>query len=219
MRLVLVDTASPAVGVAAYGEGGCLGTWTATLGAGADAWLTPALAEALAAAGEVVAVAAITGPGAFTGLRVGLAHALGLALARGVPVIPVPSLQLRAAAAPGHAEVLVLLDARKGRLYAQRFDTRGPTPVPLAPPEDVAPEALAAAGLAGVVAVGEGVGVAAAVLSAHGALVVPLAADAALRAAGPLLAQLPRRDAAAVTPEYIREPDARPPAGLPPVMD
>jgi len=221
---VLVDTASPVIGVAAWDGDDCRGAWTTRLSAGAEGWLAPTLAEALTHLDGLDAVAVVTGPGTFTGLRVGLAHALGLALARGVPVIPVPTLPLRAAALPGRAYVLALLDARKGRLYAQLFDTRAAVPVPRGPPGDVPPgdlEAmLAASGVPSerfpeVSAVGEGVGVVTRALAALGVQMPVIAEEAALRAAGALLRTIPPRDAATVVPEYLREPDAQPPRGLP----
>lgn len=224
MRVALVDTASPVIGVAAWDGDECRGAWTTRLSAGAEGWLAPTLAEALTHLDGLDAVAVVTGPGTFTGLRVGLAHALGLALARGVPVIPVPTLPLRAAAVAGSAYTLAILDARKGRLYAQLFDTCGAVPAPLGPPGDVPPGALEAllhaAGLPTsrfpeVSAVGEGVGIVARELASLGVNLPGVAEDAALRAAGALLRTIPPHDAAAVVPEYLREPDAQPPRGLP----
>lgn len=214
-RVLLVDTAGPVVGVAAWSGSTCLHAETAAIVAGADGWLTPAMARAVAALDGLDAVAVVTGPGAFTGLRVGIAHALGLAFARGVGVIAVPTLQGRAAAAPGEPSVLALLDARKGRLYAQHFDARPAVPVPLGPPEDVSAADLAARPWpVGTVAVGEGLAAA----GPLGAVVAlrPLAGDAFLRACGAILAGLEPVDPAAIGAAYLREPDAQPPPGLRP---
>ncbi len=209
MRIVLLDTAAPVIGVAAYRAGECVFVETTRLAAGADGWLTPAMARALEFLDGLDAVAVVAGPGAFTGLRVGMAHALGLAEARRVPVLAVPTLALRAAAAPGLPHVVAVLDARKGRLYTQSFDTRGAAPVALGPPEDADPGSLR---LEGAAVVGEGIDA----LEALGIPFqrVPLPDDAALRAAGPLLASLPHLDPARATPQYVREPDARPPVLL-----
>ncbi len=213
MRIVLLDSAGPVVGVAVYCDGRCVGAETAAIVSGADGWLTPALSRAVASLDRLDGVAVVVGPGAFTGLRVGLAHGLGLAFARGLPVFPVYTLALRAAAAPGRASVLALLDARKGRFYAQCFDTRGPAPVALGGPQDIAIAALMAGGLApGTFAVGEGIGLVHDLLLAAGVQPVSGAADSYLRAAGPLVAAATPQDPGLVAPFYLREPDAVPPA-------
>lgn len=69
-----------------------------------------------------------TGPGSFTGLRMGLAVARGLALARDLPVAGVPTLAALAAGSPGARPVL---DARRGEVYA----LVGDEPRALAPAE------------------------------------------------------------------------------------
>ncbi|MES1157671.1 MAG: tRNA (adenosine(37)-N6)-threonylcarbamoyltransferase complex dimerization subunit type 1 TsaB [Haliangium ochraceum] len=81
-----------------------------------------------------VAVAALeaivcgAGPGSFTGLRVGLAVAKGLAMPSGIPLVLVSSLEalaidMRAGARPGEV-LLPCLDAGKGQVYAALFDGR-----------------------------------------------------------------------------------------------
>jgi tRNA threonylcarbamoyladenosine biosynthesis protein TsaB len=154
VRLLLVDTAGPVVGLAGFEDGAVVYTASARVAAGTEAWLGEHLERALAALGGLDRVAVTVGPGAFTGVRVGVAAALGAAFARAVPVAPLSSLSLRAALAPGEPRVLSLLDARKGRLYAGWFDTRSPVPRPLGPEVDALP-ADAVAGSPGA-AVGEG---------------------------------------------------------------
>ena len=73
---------------------------------------------------RVDAIAFASGPGAFTGLRVGCALAQGLAFGCDRPVIPVSSLRalaLRAGALPG-ARVLAATDARMGQVYWAVFE-------------------------------------------------------------------------------------------------
>lgn len=81
--------------------------------------------EILAAADELVRAAGLTpadvdllvvgvGPGSFTGVRIGLAAARGLALALEVPVAGVSTLDALAAAAPG---VIPVIDARRGEIF------------------------------------------------------------------------------------------------------
>jgi tRNA threonylcarbamoyl adenosine modification protein YeaZ len=68
-------------------------------------------------------VASTTGPGSFTGLRIGLSAARGLGLARTIPVIGVPSLLALSLCVAGASTVL--LDARRGEAYFQVFSGPG----------------------------------------------------------------------------------------------
>jgi len=84
----------------------------------ADARWTPRMLGGLAVA---------VGPGSFTGLRIALSTVKGLALALGVPVAAVPTLDAMAAAVPwASLPVCPVLDARKGEVYASlyRWDDR-----------------------------------------------------------------------------------------------
>ena len=68
--------------------------------------------------GDLDAIVVGTGPGLFTGLRVGVATAQGLAFASGCPLIGVNSLEARALTAPASASLIaVCMDARKKELY------------------------------------------------------------------------------------------------------
>lgn len=57
------------------------------------------------------------GPGTFTGLRIGLSTAKGLALARGVPLIGLPSLECLALSAGVDGLVAPVVDARRGEIF------------------------------------------------------------------------------------------------------
>lgn len=91
--------------------------------------LPPLVAAMFASAGasfkRLDRVAVTVGPGAFTGVRVGLAFAKGLRLATGAAILGVTTLECLAAQAsrnmPGHA-VGVAIDAKRGEVYAQAFD-------------------------------------------------------------------------------------------------
>jgi tRNA threonylcarbamoyladenosine biosynthesis protein TsaB len=88
--------------------------------------LLPLIDEALATAGialdELDLLAVSIGPGSFTGLRIGLSVAKGLALATELPVIGVPTLDAYAHAAGVRPGILCpVLDARKGEVYAAAF--------------------------------------------------------------------------------------------------
>jgi tRNA threonylcarbamoyladenosine biosynthesis protein TsaB len=78
------------------------------------------LAESGLKVGQLDAIAFGVGPGAFTGLRVACGAAQGLAVAAGLPLIPVTSLETMAALA-GADRVLALLDARMGEVYAGSY--------------------------------------------------------------------------------------------------
>ncbi|HJP99048.1 MAG TPA: tRNA (adenosine(37)-N6)-threonylcarbamoyltransferase complex dimerization subunit type 1 TsaB [Rhodanobacteraceae bacterium] len=81
------------------------------------------LAEAGITRGQLDAIAVGRGPGAFTGVRLAISVAQGLALALDVPVLPVSSLAALAMQAPDNgAAVLAAIDARRGEIYAGAFE-------------------------------------------------------------------------------------------------
>lgn len=93
---------------------------------------------------EIDALGVTVGPGAFTGLRIGLAAARGMALAAGIPCVGVTSLEAIAEAIDfekraGRA-LLVALDSKRGDIFAQVFAAAGP---PLTAPEAVSFDRLA----------------------------------------------------------------------------
>ena len=89
-----------------------------------------ALDDAGVSARDLGLLVVARGPGAFTGLRIGLASIQGLALALGLPVVGVSALEaLALAAAPelvgrNRDTLVVWMDARRGEVFAGRYDTR-----------------------------------------------------------------------------------------------
>ena len=74
--------------------------------------------------GGLSAIAATIGPGSFTGIRVGLAAARGIAFAAGIKSLGFTTLEVMAFAARAQAKhILAVLNAGKGEFYAQRFAT------------------------------------------------------------------------------------------------
>jgi tRNA threonylcarbamoyladenosine biosynthesis protein TsaB len=87
---------------------------------------------------EVDGYGVVTGPGSFTGLRVGLATIKGLAWAEKKPVAELDSLTVLSRALCDAADLLVpMLDARKGRVYAAVYLGRAEGLEVLSPPADV----------------------------------------------------------------------------------
>lgn len=86
--------------------------------------LLPLIRELLAENGIAMvgldAIAFGVGPGAFTGLRVACGAAQGLAVAANLPLVPVTSLETMAEAIGGE-QVMALLDARMGEIYAASY--------------------------------------------------------------------------------------------------
>ncbi|WP_430391187.1 tRNA (adenosine(37)-N6)-threonylcarbamoyltransferase complex dimerization subunit type 1 TsaB [Dyella sp. 20L07] len=80
------------------------------------------LAEAGLARHALNAIAVGRGPGAFTGVRLGISLAQGMALALDVPVITISSLAALALEAPeDEAAILAIIDARMGEVYAASY--------------------------------------------------------------------------------------------------
>lgn len=102
--LLAVDTSTSQLGLALYDGASVLAELAWTSRARHTTELAPALSGLLARTGhrmvDLTALGVAVGPGSFTSLRVGLAFVKGLAMARKLPVIGVPTLDVVAAAVP-----------------------------------------------------------------------------------------------------------------------
>jgi len=176
---------------------------------GASESLLPAVNAALDLAGErlglVDRVLAGVGPGTFTGIRIAATTARALALATGAALSKNSTLAALASPAlsGGHPEVLAVLDARRGQVFAQRFSAAGPASrIYCKRPEDLSAEGAP-------LIVGDGAVRYRDALSALGSIPPDDSPLHRVTASGHVLsADLAPVDAYDLVPSYVREPDA-----------
>lgn len=197
--ILVIDTATAACSVALIEGDEVVDQRHEVVGRGHAERLVP-MVEALLGGRRPEAVLVDCGPGSFTGVRVGLAAAHGLAIGWGVPVAGYSSMSAVAAAAGGGGEIAVALEGGHGQLFIQAFSED-----PMRPLDTLRslPPAEAAAATGAFRVAGSG---AAALVATRGRgeaiEALPRAADAALLPAA--LRSLPPR------PIYGRAPDAKP---------
>lgn len=137
MKILAVDTALGACSVALVEDARVLAHRFVLMERGHAEALAPMVEEAIAAAGvKFVALdrlAVTTGPGTFTGQRVGLAFMRGLRVALHLPLIGVTTLRTmaeQAKAETGVARAVALHDARRGEVYVEIEDVLPPSVMP-----------------------------------------------------------------------------------------
>lgn len=224
MRILGFDTATSACSAAVWEDGRIAARRFEPMPRGQSERLIPMVREVLSEAGadfpDLDLLAVTIGPGAFTGLRIGLAAARGMALAGDLACFGVTTLDAVAAGVSERereeANVLVVLDSKRAEVYAQAFrsDLR-----PLSEPKALMPADLAALTATGegdadhVVVAGDGAGQAVEALKDKGIEAVlstaPGVPDAATVAAIAAERWSPDQPAAPLRPLYLRPPDAK----------
>jgi tRNA threonylcarbamoyladenosine biosynthesis protein TsaB len=217
MRLLAIDTALSACAAAVFDteQRKVLASESLKMARGHAEALMPLIARVMDQAGldfpDLDRIAVTLGPGSFTGLRVGISAARGIALAAGKPAVGIPTLSAYAApqiANDEGAAIVAAIDARHGNVYLQVFASSGRTIV--GPTVSTIADAVRAAPSPVRV-----VGSAAALIAAAWpeGEAQPLAVDAqdapSIVWVARLGAAAPKTDVAP-TPLYLRAPDARP---------
>jgi tRNA threonylcarbamoyladenosine biosynthesis protein TsaB len=197
--ILVIDTATAACSVALVEGERLVDERHEHVGRGHAERLVPMI-EALLAGRRPDSILVDCGPGSFTGVRVGLAAAHGLAIGWGVPLAGYSSMAAVAAAAGGGGEIAVALEGGHGQLFVQTFGEETMRPLDML---RSLPPVEAAALIRAHRAAGSG---AAALVEARGSGeaidALPRAADARLLPSA--LRSLPPR------PIYGRAPDAKP---------
>lgn len=197
--ILAFDTSSAACTAALFdGSGACIARRDEQIGRGHSERLVPMIAELLNGRKPSCILVGV-GPGSFTGIRVGIAAAQGLAIGWGVELAGMNSLALLAAGAASEGQVACAVTGGHGELFVQQFDAT--TAQPLSELANLAPQRAAAA-ISAALVIGSG---ARQLVEARGwgqaRAAWPSAADA-LRLPE-LLRTLPAK------PVYARAPDAQ----------
>src|SRR5262249_27439649 len=136
MRILAIDTALAACSAVLFdtGRGKAQASETKAMARGHAEALMPLIARVMDKAhaefGELDRIAVTIGPGSFTGLRVGISAARGIALVSGKPAVGVSTLSAYAAphvANPEGAAIVVAIDAKHDHVYLQVFASSGHT--------------------------------------------------------------------------------------------
>jgi tRNA threonylcarbamoyladenosine biosynthesis protein TsaB len=206
------DTSGPYCGGALWAGGEIIAAKHEDLAKGQAERLMVMLEEILAQAGvawcDLEALGVGIGPGNFTGIRISVAAARGLAMGLGIPAVGVP---LPEAAAEGtEGSVLACLDARREMAYCQGFGGAAPDALTYLPIAEI-PSAWAQPGLVCI-------GSAAEAVSAHLSVPHAPAAFAPAAAIARIAARRASPDTPPPSPLYMRAPDAAPSKLRGPVM-
>jgi len=215
-----IETATSQGGVAVAAGGEVLGELQIRNPRSHSERLLPAVETLLGAAGlepaSLAAIAVSIGPGSFTGLRIGVAAAKGLAFSLDLPLYGLPTLEVLAAnAGPAAATVCAVIDARRGEVFTALYRRRGSNLVKSRKERILAPDKLAASLPGGTVLCGEPPPSLRSALSRKGSDIVlappelayPRAAVVALRGMEALV-EGRAAEGPGLTPFYLRPSDA-----------
>src|SRR5689334_4528006 len=120
--ILAFDTSTAACTAALFdGSGGCVARADEIIGRGHSERLVPMIAEMLDGRRADRIIVGV-GPGSFTGIRVGIAAANGLAIGWGAELCGMSSLPLLAVGAAGHGDVAAAVIGGHGELFVQQFD-------------------------------------------------------------------------------------------------
>jgi tRNA threonylcarbamoyladenosine biosynthesis protein TsaB len=145
MRILAVDTCLPACSAAVTDGQVVVASTSEPMVKGHQERLATMVRELMGQAalgfGDLDRIAVTVGPGSFTGLRVGVAFAKGLASALGIPCVGVGTLEALAGEEAGVAAAAI--DAKRGQIYLQVFENGRPLMAPDALPVETASARLA----------------------------------------------------------------------------
>ena len=149
MKMIVlgIETATLTEGVAVIDGDGVIAEHRSHVGSTHAERLMPTILQTLRSAGlgidDVNGIAVSIGPGSFTGLRIGLSTVKGLSLARGIPVVGVPTLDGMANHIPFcKYMVCPMLDAKRREVYTALYRTSGGIPERLTEFRAIAPAEL-----------------------------------------------------------------------------
>ena len=227
MTVLAIDTALKACSVALWRKGVLLAAQSTTLTKGHAEVLPPmvfqVLGEAKLSAPDITRVGVVIGPGGFAGVRVGLAFARNFVLGMRADVVGITSLEALAGGVdrqvvnsePQHEAgkndlCAVLIDARRGQVYAGLYEPGGACLVPpfVDAPDQAIEKLKAVAGARKVIAIGDGclcvpqMPASWAYVNGNDTINAGVVASLASKASSPQTRPAPL---------YLRAPDAKPP--------